>query len=53
VSAETAGKHWQSTRKAAELGSAALSRKLSGWQGTEGYQYGAILRDISVRKREA
>ena len=25
----------------------------SGWQGTDGYQYGAILRDISVRKREA
>ena len=26
---------------------------LSGWQGTDGIQYGAILRDISVRKREA
>ena len=25
----------------------------SGWQGTEGWQYGAVLRDISVRKREA
>jgi diguanylate cyclase (GGDEF)-like protein/PAS domain S-box-containing protein len=25
----------------------------SGWQGTEAFQYGAILRDISVRKREA
>jgi diguanylate cyclase (GGDEF)-like protein/PAS domain S-box-containing protein len=25
---------------------------LSGWQGTDGFQYGAILRDISVRKRE-
>lgn len=25
----------------------------SGWQGTDGFQYGAILRDISVRKREA
>jgi diguanylate cyclase (GGDEF)-like protein/PAS domain S-box-containing protein len=25
----------------------------SGWQGTEGLQYGAILRDISIRKREA
>jgi diguanylate cyclase (GGDEF)-like protein/PAS domain S-box-containing protein len=25
----------------------------SGWQGADGYQYGAILRDISVRKREA
>ncbi|MDO8401148.1 MAG: EAL domain-containing protein [Bradyrhizobium sp.] len=24
----------------------------SGWQGTDGFQYGAILRDISVRKRE-
>ncbi len=26
---------------------------VSGWQGTDGFQYGAILRDISVRKREA
>lgn len=26
---------------------------LSGWQGTDGFQHGAILRDISVRKREA
>ncbi len=25
----------------------------SGWQGTDGFQYGAILRDISARKREA
>lgn len=25
----------------------------SGWHGTDGLQYGAILRDISVRKREA
>jgi diguanylate cyclase (GGDEF)-like protein/PAS domain S-box-containing protein len=25
----------------------------SGWQGTDGFQYGAVLRDISVRKREA
>ena len=25
----------------------------SGWQGTDGIQYGAIMRDISVRKREA
>jgi diguanylate cyclase (GGDEF)-like protein/PAS domain S-box-containing protein len=25
----------------------------SGWQGADGYQYGAILRDISIRKREA
>jgi diguanylate cyclase (GGDEF)-like protein/PAS domain S-box-containing protein len=25
----------------------------SGWQGTDGVQYGVILRDISVRKREA
>jgi diguanylate cyclase (GGDEF)-like protein/PAS domain S-box-containing protein len=24
----------------------------SGWQGTDGFQYGAILRDISARKRE-
>ena len=26
---------------------------LSGWLGTDGFQYGVILRDISVRKREA
>jgi diguanylate cyclase (GGDEF)-like protein/PAS domain S-box-containing protein len=26
---------------------------LSSWQGADGFQYGAILRDISVRKREA
>jgi diguanylate cyclase (GGDEF)-like protein/PAS domain S-box-containing protein len=26
---------------------------MSGWQGADGFQYGAILRDISVRKREA
>lgn len=26
---------------------------LSGWQGADGIHYGAILRDISVRKREA
>jgi diguanylate cyclase (GGDEF)-like protein/PAS domain S-box-containing protein len=25
----------------------------SGWRGTDGFQYGAILRDISVRKCEA
>ena len=25
----------------------------SAWQGTDGVQYGAVLRDISVRKREA
>jgi diguanylate cyclase (GGDEF)-like protein/PAS domain S-box-containing protein len=25
----------------------------SGWQGTDGFQYGVILRDISLRKREA
>ena len=25
----------------------------SGWQGTDGFQHGAILRDISVRKSEA
>jgi diguanylate cyclase (GGDEF)-like protein/PAS domain S-box-containing protein len=31
----------------------AVEASFSGWQGTEGFQYGAILRDISVRKREA
>lgn len=30
-----------------------VEASFSGWQGTEGYQYGAVLRDISVRKREA
>jgi len=25
----------------------------SGWQGTDGLQYGVVLRDVSVRKREA
>ncbi|HEX4554751.1 MAG TPA: EAL domain-containing protein [Xanthobacteraceae bacterium] len=30
-----------------------LEACFSGWQGTDGFQYGAILRDISVRKREA
>ncbi|MGY8666484.1 EAL domain-containing protein [Bradyrhizobium sp. UFLA05-109] len=30
-----------------------LEASFSGWQGTDGFQYGAILRDISVRKREA
>ncbi|MGQ0684116.1 EAL domain-containing protein [Bradyrhizobium sp.] len=29
-----------------------IEASLFGWRGTEGYQYGAILRDISVRKRE-
>lgn len=31
----------------------AVEASFSGWQGTDGFQYGAILRDISVRKREA
>ena len=30
-----------------------VEASFSGWQGTEGFQYGAVLRDISVRKREA
>ncbi len=30
-----------------------LEACFSGWQGTDGFQYGAVLRDISVRKREA
>lgn len=29
-----------------------LEACFSGWPGTEGLQYGAVLRDISVRKRE-
>jgi diguanylate cyclase (GGDEF)-like protein/PAS domain S-box-containing protein len=31
----------------------AVEACFSGWQGTEELQYGAVLRDISVRKREA
>jgi diguanylate cyclase (GGDEF)-like protein/PAS domain S-box-containing protein len=30
-----------------------VEASFSGWQGAEGYQYGAVLRDVSVRKREA
>jgi diguanylate cyclase (GGDEF)-like protein/PAS domain S-box-containing protein len=30
-----------------------VEASFSGWQGTDGFQYGAILRDISVRRREA
>lgn len=30
-----------------------VEASFSGWQGTDGFQYGAILRDISLRKREA
>ena len=30
-----------------------VEASFSGWQGADGYQYGAIVRDISVRKREA
>lgn len=30
-----------------------VEASFSGWQGTDGFQYGAILRDVSVRKREA
>jgi diguanylate cyclase (GGDEF)-like protein/PAS domain S-box-containing protein len=30
-----------------------LEACLSGWQGADGFQFGAVLRDISVRKREA
>src|SRR5207249_7932828 len=30
-----------------------LEACFSGWQGTDGFQYGAVMRDISVRKREA
>jgi diguanylate cyclase (GGDEF)-like protein/PAS domain S-box-containing protein len=30
-----------------------LEACFSAWQGADGFQYGAILRDISVRKREA
>ncbi len=30
-----------------------VEASFSGWQGADGLQYGAILRDISVRKREA
>ena len=30
-----------------------VEASFSGWKGTDGLQFGAILRDISVRKREA
>lgn len=30
-----------------------LEACFSGWQGTDGFQYGVVLRDISIRKREA
>ncbi|KRR21108.1 histidine kinase [Bradyrhizobium lablabi] len=30
-----------------------VEASFSGWQGADGFQFGAILRDISVRKREA
>ena len=30
-----------------------LEASFSRWQGVEGFQYGAVMRDISVRKREA
>ncbi|HEY6023762.1 MAG TPA: EAL domain-containing protein [Pseudolabrys sp.] len=30
-----------------------LEACFSGWQGTDGFNYGAVLRDISVRQREA
>ncbi len=30
-----------------------VEASFSGWQGTDGFQFGAILRDISVRKRAA
>jgi diguanylate cyclase (GGDEF)-like protein/PAS domain S-box-containing protein len=30
-----------------------VEASFSGWQGTDGFEFGAILRDISVRKREA
>ena len=30
-----------------------LEACFSGWQGTDGFQYGVVLRDISARKREA
>jgi diguanylate cyclase (GGDEF)-like protein/PAS domain S-box-containing protein len=30
-----------------------LEACLSGWQGADGFHYGAVLRDISARKREA
>ncbi|MFT4115100.1 EAL domain-containing protein [Bradyrhizobium sp.] len=30
-----------------------VEASFSGWDGADGFQYGAILRDISLRKREA
>jgi diguanylate cyclase (GGDEF)-like protein/PAS domain S-box-containing protein len=31
----------------------AVEACFSGWQGTDGFQFGAVLRDVSARKREA
>ncbi len=42
---------FEGRRKSGEIFSVEAS--FSGWEGTEGFQYGAILRDISIRKREA
>lgn len=65
---ETVGPAAFSIRKAAELAAGSViefdgrrrngevfpvEASFSGWQGTDGYQFGAVLRDISVRKREA
>lgn len=65
---ETVGPAAFSIRKAAELAAGSViefdgrrrngevfpvEASFSGWQGTDGFQFGAVLRDISVRKREA
>jgi diguanylate cyclase (GGDEF)-like protein/PAS domain S-box-containing protein len=42
---------FEGRRKNGELFS--VEACFSNWQGTDGVQYGAILRDISVRKKEA
>jgi diguanylate cyclase (GGDEF)-like protein/PAS domain S-box-containing protein len=42
---------FEGRRKSGEI--FAVEACFSGWQGTEELQYGAVLRDISVRKREA
>jgi diguanylate cyclase (GGDEF)-like protein/PAS domain S-box-containing protein len=41
----------QSRRKTGDM--IAIEACFSAWRGTDGVQYGAILRDISARKREA
>ena len=45
---------WWSSRGGERIGEAfPIEACFSGWPGADGLQYGAVLRDITVRKREA